>query len=145
MIHPVCSPVPCDTAVCFLEQGAKHSALTARSGPKLRLRFVQLRAVSRRCIVFVCHRFTMFRRPARGLVGSASASVLVGREFSALGRVSPRPYNLVLWPSCQAHDVRKSCSEHIIIPSKLQPAIVQTQSWCHETIAVIKRQQQTTI
>jgi len=61
VIHPVCSPVPCDTAGCFLEQGTKHSALTARNGPKLRLRFVRLRAESRRCIVFVFHRFTMFR------------------------------------------------------------------------------------
>jgi len=88
--------------------------------------------------------FSSLFRPARGLVGSASASVLVGREFSTLGRVLPRPYKLVLQPSCQAHGVRKSCREHINIPSKLQPEIVQTQSWCYKTIAVIKRQQQTT-
>ena len=84
-------------------------------------------------------------RPARGLVGSASASVLVGREFSTLGRVLPRPYKLVLQPSCQAHGVRKSCREHINIPSKMQPEIVRTQSWCYKTIAVIKHQHQTTI
>jgi len=48
-------------------------------------------------------------RPARGLVVSAPASVLVGREF---GRVLPRPCKLVLQPSYKAHGMRKSCREH---------------------------------
>jgi len=46
--------------------------------------------------------------PARGLVVSASVSVLVGREFD---RLLPRPCKLVLQPSYQTHGVRKSCRE----------------------------------
>jgi len=39
------------------------NAATACGGPKLRLRFAQLRAVSRCCIVFACQRLTMPRMP----------------------------------------------------------------------------------
>jgi len=46
-----------------------------------------------------------------GLVVSASASVLVGREFD-LGRVLPRPCKLILQPSYQGRGVRESCREH---------------------------------
>jgi len=41
-------------------------------------------------------------------VVSASASVLVGREFD---RVLPRPCKVVLQPSFQMHGVRKNCRE----------------------------------
>jgi len=53
-------------AGCSLEQGTEHQAhgpmlLPPAVALKLRLRLVQLRAVSRCCIVYVCHRFTMLR------------------------------------------------------------------------------------
>jgi len=55
------------------------------------------------------HSIRTLSRPARGLLVSASASVLVGR-VSALGRVSRRPCKLVLQPSCQA---QAQCAEEL--------------------------------
>ena len=84
-----------------------------------------------------------------GLVVSASASVLVGREFD-LGRVLPRPCKLILQPSYQGRGVRESCREHKNKPSENEPrncinSVLALQDHCSYKVPTTNHLNQTNI
>jgi len=78
-------------------------------------------------------------------VVSASASVLVGRDFTSLSGLTKTLWigTVAFLPGARcAEELQGTHPEHKNKPSEMKPDIVQTQSGCYKTIVVIKRQQQ---